>query len=83
MRVTAYFDNATNVTRTYDVPAKSRTNVPLSVDLPETLAHARFGVVVESVGLNPVPIVVERATYASPGGVTWASGSNALATPLP
>ena len=41
------------------------------------------GIVVESLGVPPVPIVVERATYASPGGVTWASGGNALASPLP
>jgi hypothetical protein len=39
--------------------------------------------VVESLGLPPVPIVVESATYASPGGVTWASGGAALAAPLP
>lgn len=28
-------------------------------------------------------IVVERATYGSPGGVFWGRGANALATPLP
>ena len=43
----------------------------------------RFAIVVESLGVPPVPIVVERATYSSPGGVTWASGGNALASPLP
>jgi hypothetical protein len=42
-----------------------------------------FSVVVRSLGIDPVPIVVERALYASPGNVTWASGSNALAAPLP
>jgi hypothetical protein len=40
-------------------------------------------VLVESGGDDPVPIVVERATYGSPGGVFWSRGSNALAMPLP
>jgi hypothetical protein len=35
------------------------------------------------IGATPVPIVVERATYSSPGGAFWSSGGNALATPLP
>ena len=83
VRVTAFFDDGTNDTRTYDVPAKSRTNVPLGIALPATRAHGRFGVVVESIGVAPVSIVVERATYASPGGVVWAAGTNALAAPVP
>ena len=43
----------------------------------------RSPVLVESLGPNPVPIVVEHATYSSPGGVLWGSGGNALAVPLP
>jgi hypothetical protein len=43
----------------------------------------QVGVLVESLGLAPVPIVVEHATYGSPGGVIWAAGGNALASPLP
>jgi hypothetical protein len=27
--------------------------------------------------------VVEHTTYTSPGGVLWAAGGNALASPLP
>ena len=42
-----------------------------------------LGILVESLGLTPVPIVVERASYASPGGVAWGSGGAALASPLP
>jgi hypothetical protein len=64
-----------------DLPAKSRTNAPItrvSASFADT-----FAVLVESVGPNPVPIVVEHATYGSPGGVTWASGGAALAAPLP
>ena len=33
--------------------------------------------------LRAPPLVVERATYASPAGVRWSRGGNALATPLP
>ena len=65
-----------------DLPAKSRTNVPYSPPSSLTLLD-RFSVLVESLGLDPVPIVVEHATYSSPGGVTWASGGNALAAPVP
>jgi hypothetical protein len=36
--------------------------------------------VVES--LTGEPIVVERAMYSNAGGVTWAAGTNALATRL-
>jgi uncharacterized repeat protein (TIGR03803 family) len=63
-----------------DLPAKSRTNVPFP---PPYNTTAAFGVLIESIGAPPVPIVVERATYSSPGGVTWAAGGNALAAPLP
>jgi hypothetical protein len=41
------------------------------------------GILVESIGTTPVPIVVEHANYSSPGGVLWGSGGNALAAPLP
>jgi hypothetical protein len=43
----------------------------------------RFGVTVESLGATPAQLVVERAMYSDAGGVTWAAGSNALATRLP
>ena len=61
------------------VPAKSRVTVGLRAAFPG-IPDGRYGVDV----YNPsVPIVVEAATYASPGGVTWARGGNAVATPLP
>ncbi len=62
-----------------DLPAKSRTNVPFTAPVGSN----PFGVLVESIGTSPVPIVVEHATYSSPGGVLWTSGGNALASPLP
>ena len=64
------------------LPAKSRTTVDLGATFP-TAPPGSYGVLVRSAGLVPVPIVVERATYASPGGVLWAAGANAQAAPLP
>jgi hypothetical protein len=69
------------------LPPKSRTTVSLRSAMPSHAAGV-YGVLIESVAPFfvspvPVPIVVERATYASPGGVFWESGGNALATPLP
>ncbi len=81
--VTAHFLDGQSATRTYDLPPQSRTNVALGTNLQQTFLHGPFGVVVDSVGDSPVPIVVEHSTYSSPGNVTWASGSNALATPVP
>ncbi len=71
---------------TVDVPPKSRVTVPLSAARRGTPASVRpdgrYGVVVESLGLNPVPLMVERATYASPGGTLWETGGSARAVPL-
>ena len=75
-----YEDGGTSVlART--VKANSRTNVAVGVDVPAS-AGRRFGAVVESLGSNPVQIVVERAMYNNAGGVRWAAGSNNLATRL-
>jgi hypothetical protein len=38
------------------------------------------GVIVESIGAARAQIVVERAMYTSPDGVTWTAGTNLLAT---
>ena len=59
------------------LPANSRTTVPM------TNVLTPFGVRVQSTGPSPVQLVVESAVYRSDGGVTWSSGSNALATPAP
>lgn len=59
----------------------SRFNVAMTAMFPET-ADRRYGVVVESVGGTPEQIVVERAMYANALGLTWAAGTNALATKL-
>ena len=64
------------------VPPQSRTNVPIGVTFPQA-AGRRIAILVGQVGLGlgvPGEIVVERATYESPGGVTWAAGTAAVAT---
>jgi hypothetical protein len=81
-RVRLYFEDGTAAERTLALPARSRTNVGVSVEFPAS-AGRLFGAVVESLGATPAQIVVERAMYTSPGGVTWAAGTNALATPVP
>jgi hypothetical protein len=81
-RVRLVIEGAGTVERTFDLPSRSRTNVAIGSEFPEA-AGKTFGVVVESLGTTPAQLVVERAIYTSPGGVQWAAGSNAVATPLP
>jgi hypothetical protein len=81
VRVTLYFEDGTTAERTLTLRANSRTTVNVSADFPAA-ANKRFGTRVESLGASPVQIVVERAMYTSPGGQTWAAGTNALATKL-
>jgi hypothetical protein len=42
----------------------------------------RFSAVVESLGVTPARIVVERAMYWNAAGQFWAAGSDLLATKL-
>jgi hypothetical protein len=78
-RVTLYFENGSGATRDVPLPPESRTSLAISSVFPEA-AGKRFGTVIQSVGAAPVPIVVERAMYESPGGVTWAAGTDVVAT---
>ncbi len=82
-RVTLSLEDGTDATVSRDIalPPQSRTNVPVSSMFPEA-AGKRFGTLIQSLGGTPVPIVVERAMYDSPGGVTWAAGTAAVATRL-
>jgi probable HAF family extracellular repeat protein len=80
--VTLIFEDGTSAQKTYPLPASSRTNVPVSDDFPQARGR-RFGAIVESTGTSPAQIVVERAMYNDAGGITWAAGSNALATRIP
>ena len=69
-------------TFTINLPANSRTTVPLHAR--QGFAGGRYGVVVESIDTMPLAqLVVERAMYWDAGGATWAAGTNLLATPVP
>jgi Tol biopolymer transport system component len=69
-------------TKVIDLPANSRTTVPLHAEA--ALLNQRFGVLVESIDTAPLAaLIVERAMYWDANGVTWAAGTNLLATPVP
>ena len=75
--MTLYFEDGTSAQRTFPLLPRSRMNVNASFDFPESV-NRRFGAVIESIGAPAAQIVVERAMYTSPGGVTWTAGTNAL-----
>ncbi|MFN8059071.1 MAG: glycosyl hydrolase [Vicinamibacterales bacterium] len=81
-RVTLYFENGTQVAKTFGIVASSRFNVNVAAEFP-TSAGRRFGATIESLGSPPADLVVERATYESGGVRHWNAGTNALATKLP
>jgi hypothetical protein len=81
-RVTLLFEDGTTAERVVALQPKSRVNVPVEVATFPTSANRRYGAVVESLGANPAQIVVERAQYWDANGVSWAAGTNALATKL-
>jgi len=82
VRVTLLFEASGLAERAITVPVgpHSRRNVAIRSDFPG--ATGRFGLLVESLGATPAPIVVERAIYSDANGVGWAAGTNALATRL-
>ena len=74
------------------LPEGGFTREPMLVDLPATsrvtlrlspVVASRFGVLVESIGAAPVPVVVEGALYWTVEGQLWAAGGALLGTPLP
>jgi len=85
-RVTLYFeDGSAALEAIVDLPAQSRTNVYPPAVFPATFpsgVNRRFASLIESLGTTPAQIVVERSTYSNAAGVTWAAGSNAIATRL-
>ncbi|MFN8060608.1 MAG: SBBP repeat-containing protein [Vicinamibacterales bacterium] len=82
VKVTVEFeDDASSLEKTFTVPARSRYNVQMAIDFPETTGR-RFATVVESLGVPKAQIVVERAMYSNAGSTRWAAGTNALATRL-
>ena len=68
-------------TVTDTVSAHGRYSLDVAAAFPG-LAGTRFSVVVESTS-GSAPLVVERASYSSTPSTPWASGTNALAVPLP
>jgi hypothetical protein len=85
-RVTAIVeDSAPQPSLIVDLPANSRTNVPVGslVPLPmhpNDLNTMLVGAIIESDGVD---LVVERSQYWNVGGVTWAAGTAALGAPIP
>jgi hypothetical protein len=80
VKVTLMFENSTTAERVFSgVPANSRFNVPVG-GFFAVAAGRRFGAMVESLGVSPAQIVVERAMYWDAAGQVWAAGTNALAT---
>jgi hypothetical protein len=80
VRVTLLFeDGTTPASQTFEVAPQSRFNVDARAAFPSAVGR-RFGVLVESLGEPPVPIVVEWAIYSDALGQRWATGANALAT---
>ena len=60
-----------------------RLTLQLGLLFAGLIADAAAGVIVESVGAVPAPLVVEASTYENAGGVIWAAGGSTLATPIP
>jgi hypothetical protein len=85
-KVSLVFDDGVVVDKTIALPPNSRTTVYPPAEFPATFtpgSHRRFGTIVESLGVSPVDIVVERAMYWNAGGVWWAAGTGAIGTRLP
>jgi hypothetical protein len=82
VKVTLLFEDGSAVlSRTYPVAARSRFGVSVRAEFPAA-SGKRFGALIESIGITPAPIVVERAMYADAGAEPWAAGTNVLATRL-
>jgi hypothetical protein len=81
VRFTVLLESGGTAQREYSIPASSRFNVNVGGDFSQAV-NQRFGAIVESLGTTPAQIVVERSLYTNSGGITWSSGTNALATRL-
>lgn len=80
-QVTLLLEDGSVASKTFGIEATSRTNVAVAAEFPEAVGR-RFGAIVQSLGATPAQIVVERAMYSNADGVSWAAGTNALATRL-
>ena len=77
--VTIYLADGTSQTKTFTLPATSRTNIQVRAEFPEVVDKGGFGTIVQSSGPQ---IVVERAMYNNAAGQVWAAGTDALGTKL-
>ena len=85
LRVQLVFDDGSSVVREMTLPALTHVVVDVGLMFPESLSKS-FSAIVESIGLDGAAepgIVVERATYTSPGGTPRAGGTRVGATLLP
>jgi Tol biopolymer transport system component len=79
--VTVVDEDGASQAKIFTVNGSTRVNIHV---LEEFSTSGRpFGVLIEALGPDPIPLVVERATYWDANGVTWAAGTSALATRLP
>jgi hypothetical protein len=79
--VTFLRESGVPLVKSFTVPAQSRFNLAVTgpgSTVPE-LADETFGAVIASTH----PVLVERSLYTNAGGVVWAAGTNATATPMP
>jgi hypothetical protein len=79
-RVTLFYEDGGTESKEFPLSGSSRMNVAVAAEFPNS-AGRRFGTIVEALGPAP-QIAVERAMYSNAGGVTWAAGTNAVATKL-
>ena len=70
------------IVKTFTVLPTSRFNIDVRREFPSAIGKS-FGAIIESIDSTPAALVVERALYSDAGGVHWAAGANALATPIP
>jgi hypothetical protein len=82
VNVTLHFDDGTTDQAAYVIGGDSRLTLDVGYEFPSARGK-RFSVVLESTGASPVDIVVEKSLYWDVGGVWWAAGVSAPATPLP
>jgi hypothetical protein len=78
VRVTLHFDDGTSEVRVFALAANGRLTVSAADSFPSS-AGRRFSATVQSVGISPVPVVVERAMYSSTPGQRWSAGTAILA----